>query len=89
MTDVEKLKVALKALEDIIREDGQGADLSPPGPCYGIAKKALDEINRKPTKEEILSALRKPHTYPNTRLYPGPSPRDFSQGKKVTRGLKK
>lgn len=69
MTDVEKLKVALKALEDIIAKDGWGCDLSPPGPCYGIAKKALDEINRKPTKEEILSALRKPRTYPNTRLY--------------------
>jgi hypothetical protein len=89
MTDVEKLKVALKALEDIMREDGQGADLSPPGPCHRIAKEALKKINHVPTKEEIISALYKPRTYPNTRRYPGPSPYDLSQGKKGARGLKK
>lgn len=89
MTDSQKLRVALKALEDIMREDGWGADLSPPGPCHRIAKEAMDEINRVPTKKEILAGLNKPRTYPNTRLYPGPSPYDLSQGNKGARGLKR
>ena len=89
MTYKEQLDVALKALEDIIAKDGWGADLSPPGPGYDIAKKALNEINRIPTKKEILDNLKKPRTYPNTRRYPGPSPYDLSQGNKGARGLKK
>lgn len=90
MTDSEKLRVALKALEEIMREDRMGADLSPAGPCFYIAKAALKEINRVPTKKEILDNLRKPRTYPNTRRYPPPpSPYDLSQGNKGARGLKR
>ena len=91
MTDSQKLKVALKALEDIIlREYGWGADLSPPGTCHRIAKDALKEINRVPTKKEILENLKKPLTYPNTRIYPPPpSLNDSSRGNKGARGLKR
>lgn len=72
MTDVEKLKVALRALKDIMRADGVGLDLSPPGPCYDIAKEAWDKINHVPTKEEILVGIKNPkRTHKNTRLYPG------------------
>lgn len=90
MSDSEKLKVALKALEEIMREDGEDADLSPAGPCHRIAKAALKEINRVPTKQEILENLRKSRTYPNTRRYPPPpSPYDLSRGNKGARGLKR
>lgn len=89
MTDAEKLRVALRALKDIMRADGVGLDLSPPGPCHDIAKEAWDKINHVPTKEEILAGLNKPRTYPNTRMYPPPpSPYDLSQGNKGARGLK-
>jgi len=44
MTDKQKLEVAIKALQKIRILDGQGADLSPPGPCFDVADKALREI---------------------------------------------
>jgi hypothetical protein len=39
-----KLQIAMKALEEVRQEDGAGADQSPAGTCYHIAKKALQEI---------------------------------------------
>ena len=44
MSDKEKLRIAIEALEKIAYEDGPGLDLSPPGPFYDIAKKALKKI---------------------------------------------
>jgi hypothetical protein len=40
-----KLEIAMKALEDIRKKDGPGCDLSPAGPCYGIADEALLKIH--------------------------------------------
>lgn len=44
MTDKEKLATAVRALEEVMRKDGMGADMSPPGPCYDIASRALRKI---------------------------------------------
>lgn len=50
----EKLEVAVRALEDVMRKDGMGADMSPPGPCYDIASRALRQI-----KSTVRNNLRK------------------------------
>jgi hypothetical protein len=39
-----KLDIAVRALETICENDGPGLDLSPAGPCYHVAKKALMQI---------------------------------------------
>lgn len=38
-----------RALREIMRMDGVGADLSPAGPCYEVARRALGE---RPTRHE-------------------------------------
>lgn len=40
----ERLGVAIGALREIMRKDGPGADMSPAGPCYEIARDALRRI---------------------------------------------
>lgn len=51
MSTAEKLEIAVKALERILLIDGWGLDMSPPGPCYEVADKALREIFTKHRKE--------------------------------------
>jgi len=56
VTDKEKLEIAVKALAEIKSIDGLGADMSPPGPCFDVADKALRQIapyNRKRTNNEF------------------------------------
>jgi hypothetical protein len=47
MLGAQKLEIAIKALEEIRRIDGMGADLSPPGPCFDVASKALSRLVKK------------------------------------------
>ena len=56
MTDKEKLQAAIQALRDVMTLDGWGLDMSPPGPCYDVAKRALQKIadtGRKDVTREL------------------------------------
>lgn len=41
-----QLAIAMRALKEIVRIDGMGADMSPPGPAYEVAITALREIGK-------------------------------------------
>lgn len=47
MTDAQKLEIAIEALQEIRKIDGMGADLSPPGPCFDVASRALSQLIKK------------------------------------------
>ncbi len=47
MTDQERLEIAIKALDEIKALDGWGLDMSPPGPCYRVADRALEAIRKQ------------------------------------------
>jgi hypothetical protein len=54
---LDDLKGAIDALRAVVKEDGLGAAGSPPGPCFDIAKNALDKIGVDHTRPLISPAM--------------------------------